>query len=84
MVRSIYIDDKGEIYIGAYNEIGKMVPDENGKLVYHSLKDKIPPEYQNFDDVWNILPYKDMIVCQSYNAAYVLKKGKEFSYYITC
>jgi Y_Y_Y domain. len=79
MVRSIYIDDKGEIYIGAYNEIGKMVPDENGKLVYHSLKDKIPPEYQNFDDVWNILPYKDMIVCQSYNAAYVLKEGKEFS-----
>jgi ligand-binding sensor domain-containing protein/DNA-binding CsgD family transcriptional regulator len=79
MVRSIYIDDKGEIYIGAFNEIGKMVPDENGKLVYHSLKDKIPPEYRNFDDVWNILPYKDMIVCQSYNAAYVLKEGKEFS-----
>lgn len=78
MVRSIYIDDKGEIYIGAYNEIGKMVPDENGKLVYHSLKDKIPPEFRNFDDVWNILPYKDMIVCQSYNAAYVLKGGKEF------
>ena len=79
MVRSIFINDKGEIYIGAYDEIGKMVPDENGKLVYHSLKDKIPPAYQNFDDVWNILPYKDMIVCQSYNAAYVLKEGKEFS-----
>jgi ligand-binding sensor domain-containing protein/DNA-binding CsgD family transcriptional regulator len=79
MVRSIYIDDKGEIYIGAYNEIGKMVPDENGKLVYHSLKDKIPPAYRNFDDVWNILPFKDMIVCQSYNAAYVLKEGKEFT-----
>ncbi|MCX6334164.1 MAG: triple tyrosine motif-containing protein [Bacteroidia bacterium] len=79
MVRSIYIDDKDEIYIGAFNELGKMVPDENGKLVYYSLKDKIPPENQNFDDVWNIFPYKDMIVFQSYNAAYVLKKGNEFT-----
>jgi ligand-binding sensor domain-containing protein/DNA-binding CsgD family transcriptional regulator len=79
MVRSIYIDDTGQIFIGAYNEIGKMIRDENGKLVYFSLKDKIPSKYQNFDDVWNILPYKDMIIFQSYNAAYIYREGKEFT-----
>jgi ligand-binding sensor domain-containing protein/DNA-binding CsgD family transcriptional regulator len=79
MVRSIYVDEKGEIYIGAYNEIGKMVPDACGKLIYHSLKNKIPLEYQNFDDVWNILPFNNKIVCQSYNAAYILEGDDEFT-----
>lgn len=79
MVRSIYIDDKGEIYIGAYNEIGKMVADTNGKLIYHSMKDMIPEEYQNFDDVWDVFPYKNKIVFQSYNAAYIFDDGKPFS-----
>jgi len=32
MVRSIFINDKGEIYIGVYNEFGKMVPGPDGKL----------------------------------------------------
>jgi ligand-binding sensor domain-containing protein/DNA-binding CsgD family transcriptional regulator len=79
MVRSIYIDDKGEIYIGAYNEFGKMIPGANGKLIYHSLKDKIPPEDQNFDDVWSISSFKGKIVFQSYNAIYVYEEGKPIS-----
>jgi len=79
MVRSIYINDKDEIYIGAYNEIGKMVTDASGKLIYHSLKDNIPPEYHDFDDVWNILPFNDKIIYQSYNAAYILNEDGKFS-----
>ncbi len=79
MVRSIYIDDRGEIYIGAYNEFGKMIPGANGKLTYHSLKDKIPSEYQNFDDVWSISSFKGKIVFQSYNAIYVYEEGKSIS-----
>jgi ligand-binding sensor domain-containing protein/DNA-binding CsgD family transcriptional regulator len=79
MVRSIYIDNKGEIYIGAYNEIGKMVAGNNGKLTYQSLKNKIPPEYQNFDDVWSISPYRGNIVFQSYNAIFIYEEGKPIS-----
>ena len=71
MVRSIFINDKGEIYIGVYNEFGKMVPGPDGKLAFVSLKNKIPPEYQNFDDVWSISPYQGKIVFQSYNAIYI-------------
>jgi ligand-binding sensor domain-containing protein/DNA-binding CsgD family transcriptional regulator len=79
MVRSIYIDDKGEIYIGAYNDFGKMVPDANGKMVYQSLKNNIQPEFQNFDDVWNIFSFKGKMVFQSYNAVYFTGDGKSFS-----
>lgn len=43
MVRSTYISDEGEIYVGAYNEFGKMERNRNGKIVFRSLKDNIPP-----------------------------------------
>jgi ligand-binding sensor domain-containing protein/DNA-binding CsgD family transcriptional regulator len=79
MVRSIFINDKGEIYIGAYNEFGKMVPGSDGKLAFISLRSKIPSEYQNFDDVWSISPYRGKIVFQSYNAIYIYEEGKPIS-----
>ncbi|HUW94049.1 MAG TPA: triple tyrosine motif-containing protein [Bacteroidales bacterium] len=79
MVRSIFIDDRGIVYIGAYNDIGKMVSSPNGNLVFHSLKSYIPQEYQNFDDVWNIMPYRDKVVFQSYYAAYAYGEGSSVS-----
>lgn len=79
MVRSIFIDDNGEIYVGAYNDFGKMVPDSNGKMIFQSLRNNIQPKYRNFDDVWNILSYKGKIVFQSYNAAYIQEKDQTFS-----
>jgi ligand-binding sensor domain-containing protein/DNA-binding CsgD family transcriptional regulator len=79
IMRSIHIDDRGEIYIGAYNEIGKMVPGRDGKLSYVSLKNLIPEEYRNFDDVWSISPCQGKIVFQSYNALYIYEEGKPIS-----
>jgi ligand-binding sensor domain-containing protein/DNA-binding CsgD family transcriptional regulator len=71
MVRSVYIDDKGNIYVGAYNDIGLMSCSDNGKMTFSSLRDLIPEEYRNFDDVWNVFRYRNKIVFQSYNAAYL-------------
>jgi len=79
MVRSIYIDDNDEIYVGAYNDFGKMVSDSNGKMVFQSLKSNIQSEYRNFDDVWNILSFRGKIVFQSYNAAYIQENDNTFS-----
>lgn len=79
MVRSIYIDENDEIYVGAYNDIGKMVIGAGGKLVFESLKDRIPVENRNFDDVWDVLPYGDKIIFLSYNAAYVYNSDKSFT-----
>jgi ligand-binding sensor domain-containing protein/DNA-binding CsgD family transcriptional regulator len=79
IIRSLYIDYRGVIYIGAYNEIGKVVPGADGKLNYVSLKDLIPSAYRNFDDVWSICPYDGKIVFQSYNALYIFDEKNEVS-----
>ncbi len=70
MVRSVYIDYTGEVYVGGYNDIGRMAYSENGEMAFRSFRELIPEEYRNFDDVWNIFSYRNRIVFQSYNAAY--------------
>lgn len=79
MVRSIFISEEGEVFVGAYNDIGIMVPSAIGKLTFRSLKSSIPEEFRNFDDVWNIMSFKNEIVFQSYYTAFVYEKGKEIS-----
>lgn len=54
IVRSVYIDKSGQIYVGAYNELGKMAIGKNGTTEFYSLKKYLPKDYINFDDVWNI------------------------------
>lgn len=75
MVRSIYIDQTGDIYIGAYNDLGKMEWSENGQMTFRSLRDLIPEENRNFDDVWHICQFRDKIVFQTYDAAYFYREG---------
>ena len=79
MVRSLYIDNEDGVFIGAYNEIGKMVTSGNGQMTFSSLRDLIPEEFRNFDDVWNIFPFRGSIVFQSYNSAFLYKEGTPVS-----
>ncbi len=71
IVRALFIDKSGDIYVGAYNELGKMVSLPNGKMIFKSLKKFIPAEYQNFDDIWSVFSFENKIVFQSYNCAFV-------------
>ncbi len=71
IVRALFVDKSGEIYVGAYNELGKMVSLPNGKMVFKSLKKYIPAAYQNFDDIWSIFSYENKIIFQTYNCAFV-------------
>ena len=71
IVRSVFIDEGGIIYIGAYNELGKMIFGSNGKMEFLSLKKYIPSEYQNFDDIWNITSFDGKIVFQSYARSFI-------------
>lgn len=71
IVRSLFVDKSGDIYVGAYNELGKMVSMPNGKMVFKSLKKFIPREYQNFDDIWSIFSFDNKVIFQSYNCAFV-------------
>lgn len=79
IVRSVYIDKLGQIYVGAYNELGKMVIGKNGTTQFYSLKKYLPKDYLNFDDVWNITSFQNQIVYQSYNFAFLFKNDSTVS-----
>ncbi|MCE1199983.1 MAG: hypothetical protein LWW85_13520, partial [Marinilabiliales bacterium] len=71
IVRALYVGKSGDIYVGAYNEFGKMVSLPNGKLEYRSFKKYIPEAYRNFDDVWSVISYENKTIFQTYNCAFV-------------
>lgn len=51
-VRALDIDSNNNIYAGAYNELGILMPDQTGNLNFHSLKHLIDSSYYDFADVW--------------------------------
>ncbi|RKR84566.1 YXYXY domain-containing protein [Mucilaginibacter gracilis] len=61
VVRSVHIDNKGKIYIGAQDDIGYFYPDQLGILKYFSLKHLIPKKESSFSDVWNIVEFNNQI-----------------------
>lgn len=79
IVRSLYIAKDEQIYVGAYNDLGKMVTDLSGKMNFKSLKKYIPDNFHNFDDIWNITSFQNQIVFQSYNCAFLFKNDSTVS-----
>jgi ligand-binding sensor domain-containing protein/DNA-binding CsgD family transcriptional regulator len=73
IVRSVYINKNGQIYVGAYNELGKMDVGKNGKTEFRSLKKYLSKDYLNFDDIWNITSFQNQIVYQAYNFAFLFR-----------
>ena len=59
--RSLSIDEKNTIYVGAYNEFGYLSPNNEGELTYHTLTHLIDSSYLNFNDVWNTYCVKDEV-----------------------
>ena len=58
-VRSVALAPDGKIYVGGQGEIGFFSPDAQGRLAYQSLNHLIPPEHQQFADVWDIVAAAD-------------------------
>jgi hypothetical protein len=52
VVRSLAIDKKGVVYVGAQDDFGYLAPDEDGQMSFVSLRNRIDKKYQDFDDVW--------------------------------
>jgi ligand-binding sensor domain-containing protein/DNA-binding CsgD family transcriptional regulator len=64
------------IYVGAFEEIGYLAIDFEGKLAYNSLNHLIPSRYLNFDEIWNIYKVNELLVFQSFNYIFVLSNGE--------
>jgi len=53
LVRALAVDSNNRVYVGAFNEIGYLTPDDQGQLQYQSLLPQLQPEHRIFADVWH-------------------------------
>lgn len=67
IVRSVCIDPKGRVYVGGQDEIGYFEPDQSGKLVYHSLTNRVPAQFAAMGDVWDIVYQDQSVFFRSFN-----------------
>ncbi|MDB5231760.1 MAG: hypothetical protein JWN76_2565 [Chitinophagaceae bacterium] len=79
VVRSVEIKGN-KIYVGGQNEIGFFSPDNNGKLLYHSLKQLLPAGERSFQDVWSIVSYDNNIFFRTVSKIMKLS-GNTFTVY---
>ncbi|MEM7353619.1 MAG: hybrid sensor histidine kinase/response regulator, partial [Acidobacteriota bacterium] len=66
IARSLATDRNGRVYVGAIGEIGYLETDAAGELTYRSLRHRLPPEAQDFADVWRTFATDDGIFFWSY------------------
>lgn len=66
VARSIKASPDGKIYVGGHNEMGYFLPDPTGKMVFHSMHDKLPDIHRDFGDVWKIYLFKEKVVFQTF------------------
>lgn len=76
IVRSLAVDSADIVYVGASNEFGFLRPNNRGKLQYHSLSQKLPPESRNFGEVWKTYFSPQGVYFQTFNSVFLYKKGQ--------
>lgn len=70
-VRSVAcIDEK--VYVGGQNEVGYFTKKDGNELSYHSLKNFIPEQYRNFEDVWDMFVDSERLIFRASNRIYIL------------
>jgi len=74
-LRSVKVDKDGRIYVGAQDDFGYYLPDENGLLRYTSLKPLIPSGEKEFADIWNIVLYENAVFFRSNNKIFCYKNN---------
>ena len=75
-IRSLKTGNSGRIFVGGYNEFGYFKPGINGKLTYSSLSKLVKKrDSKIIDFIWKIHVYKDIVVFQTFEKAYLYKKN---------
>ncbi|MBP5259334.1 MAG: hypothetical protein J6Z12_01695 [Paludibacteraceae bacterium] len=79
VVRSIAVDEEGDIYVGGSNEYGKFVANPRGGLTYAPLSGGIPEQYKMFGEAWNILLLHKNLYVQTHNYIFIQTPEGEVS-----
>ncbi len=70
LVRTVFRDSTGRIYVGAYGEIGYLSPDETGTTRFVSLERKIPEAHRDFGQVLSGVAVESGVYFQTRRAIY--------------
>ncbi|PLX23047.1 MAG: hypothetical protein C0599_04975 [Salinivirgaceae bacterium] len=73
VVRSIDISNDGTIYVGGFEEFGRLKENELVQLEYESLLYLLPENFTYFQDVWTTFAINDRVFFQTSTAVFVLK-----------
>lgn len=70
IIRSVKVIGN-RIYTGCYMEFGYWSRNDNGKLRYTSLSDKIKNKLRDDEQFWNIIAYSQWVIFQSLDRIYI-------------
>ncbi len=64
------------VYIGGQGDFGFFSATNNGGFIYTSLKEKLPEQYQNFNEVWKIIVLGDATYFCTFSYLFKYENGK--------
>ncbi|RUT72301.1 ABC transporter substrate-binding protein [Flavobacterium cupreum] len=76
MVRSLAIDKKDKMYVGAQGDFGYVVQLSNGQYKYTSLVNLLPASSRNFGDVLHTVIRKDEVIFFAIEGIFIYKNNK--------
>ncbi len=87
-LRSILVDSKNNLYIGLINDFGIVRMEGSELSTFQSLKDLIPEDCREFDEIWKIYEVSEGIIFQCYkyiflytdNSVKVIEPEKRFQF----
>ncbi len=66
IIRSVFVDTDGKIYVGGNGNFGFFETNQTGELIFQSLLPKLPSTKKGFDEIWKIHKTSQGIIFQSY------------------
>ncbi len=73
ILRSLAISSDGRIFVGGQDEIGYFEANAQGRPTFHSLKNRIPPKYRDFADVWKVFLHQGGVYGCTHEYMFYLK-----------
>lgn len=77
-IRDVLIDNIGHIYTSGQGEFGYFYPNETGTLLFHSLVNELPEEYQNLGEVWKIFKLHDKVFFCTFEHIFIFNQMSQF------
>ncbi len=65
-VRSVHVNSKNQIFVGTYNDFGLLKPDNQGRMIFESMRHLLPADTIHFSDIWRIHESDSLIIFQSF------------------